>query len=433
MSEVSTGVASSGHRILFVTGYYPPYAPSGAVRMPKLAKYWADKGHDVRIIAIQNEALAGTLTADTAAVQVSHLPFEQPSLRARAADEDAPKPVAQPTAVRPNPLKALLQRYYYQALLTPDRYYRSWTTTAVEHGLAMARDWRPDVIYSSGPPQSGHVVASRLAVALGTPWYAELRDIWIGNPYVDLALPFRLLNNRIAARTLRHATGMVAVTEHAGKQLARQFSKPIRIAYNGFDPEDFTGLEDSEPLDRDRLTIIHAGVIYAGRRDPSALFEAMARLGDRASKILVRFYHDEHGFVTSLAERFGVQGSVELFPLVPRREILRVERAADVLLLCRWNDPRDNGVIPGKVFEYIGARRPILAVGSEAGEAADIVRSGDFGLVSNDPAAIAEQLARWLEVKAASGRLPDLDAAETRRFDRRDQFKKIDDFLFTRR
>jgi hypothetical protein len=125
-----------------------------------------------------------------------------------------------------------------------------------------------------------------------------------------------------------------------------------------------------------------------------------------------------------------VADCIEICRPVPRAEILRIERAADALLLCRWANPRDDGIIPGKVFEYIGARRPILAVGSTTGEAAAIIRGGDFGLVSNSPMEIAEQLRRWIAEKFASGgRLPDLPVAPTEAFLRETQFQKIDPLL----
>lgn len=121
---------------------------------------------------------------------------------------------------------------------------------------------------------------------------------------------------------------------------------------------------------------------------------------------------------------------IEICRPVPRAEILRIERGADVLLLCRWADPRDDGIIPGKVFEYIGARRPILAVGSTTGEAAQIIRGGDFGLVSNSPMEIAEQLRRWMtEKRACDGRLPDLPQDATHAFLREAQFETINPLL----
>lgn len=407
-------------RILFVSGYYPPHAPSGAVRPPKLVKHWSARGHDVRVIAIDNRNLGSALSAD-AHVQVAHVPYGV------AQAEPAPAAAAA-VAVEERP-PGYLKRIYHQYRTTPDR-YAGWVEPAVSMAEGWSRaGWRPDVILSSGPPQRGHVVAAALAAKLGAPWIAELRDLWVGNPYVELERPLRWLSERLGRRTLARAAAFVAVTEGAASELRAQHpGKPVTVAMNGFDPEDFDGLEVVTPLDPDKLTIIHAGVIYAGRRDPTALIRALALLpqAERA-RMCVRFYHDEFGFVRELIAANGVEAQVEMLGLVPRSEILRVERQADVLLLCRWDDRRDDAVIPGKVFEYIGARRPVLAVGSETGEAADIVRAGPFGLVSNDPRGIARQLSAWLAGKSANGgRLPDLPAGPTAPYGRTGQFERVD-------
>lgn len=418
-------------RILFVTGYYPPHAPAGAVRPPKLVKHWVAAGHDVRVIAIDNRNLGATLVAEADAT-VAHLPWQpghRPAPAAQAAPAVAP---GSEYATRPTGFLARLKQIYRQSQVTPDR-YAGWVAPAVAQGEAWARaGWRPDLIYSSGPPQRGHVVAAGLARRLSAPWVAELRDLWVGNPYVELAAPIRWQSERLGRQTLGAAQAFVAVTEGAAAELRHQHpGRPVEVAMNGFDPEDFAGMDSVPPLDPHNLTIIHAGVIYAGRRDPTALIKAIALLpaADRA-RIRVRFYHDEFGFVRELVAAHGVEAQVEMLPLVPRAEILRVERQADVLLLCRWADRQDDAVIPGKVFEYIGARRPILAVGSETGEASDIVRAGPFGLVSNDPAAIAAQLSRWLvEKDKAGGRLPDLPAGPTAPYGRAGAFARIDAFL----
>lgn len=412
-------------RILLVTGYYPPHAPAGAVRPPKLVKHWVGAGRDVRVIAIDNRNLGATLTAEANAT-VAHLPY-----RAQRGEGDRPRRAGGGGAsVEAPPTRgpvAAARRLYQQWATTPDR-YAGWVAPALAQARTWARaGWTPDLVYSSGPPQRGHVAAARIAAALSRPWVAELRDLWVGNPYVDLPPPLRWWSNRLGRATLAEARGFVAVTEGAAAELRHQFAAPVAVAMNGFDPEDHADDAAPAPLDPDRLTILHAGVIYAGRRDPSALFAAIARLGPRARRIDARFHHDEFGSVQAMIARHGVAAAVTLLPLVPRRDILKAERRADVMLLCRWADPRDDAVIPGKLFEYIGARRPILAVGSETGEAATIVRAVG-GLVSNDPATIAAALDRWLAAKdAAHGRLPDTPAAHE--YDRARQFDRIDTFL----
>lgn len=428
----------ASRRILLVSGFFPPYSPLGAVRAPALVSHWLREGHEVRVVAIENPAVTGMLASPLPPEHVAYVPFTPPgrvieglvaALRRRR-DGGGTESAARPSPVPDRPPRlAALRNFYRQAVQFPDR-YRTWVRPAVDAGLRLAKDWQPDLIYSSSPPHSGHIVARRLASRLRVPWIAELRDTWANNPYSDAPRPIEWAQTIYANATLRHASAAVLLTRTAEAETRAALSCPTVVSYNGFLEEDFAGLEAPAPLDPERLTILHAGVIYAGRRDPVALFQALAILGPRRHGIRVKFYHDLMDAVARRAERLGVLDCVELCAPVPRKEILAIERAADVLLLCRWADPRDDGVIPGKLFEYIGARRPILAVGSTTGEAAEIVRAGPFGLVSNAPMEIAEQLMAWMEAKrAAGGRLPDLPEAPTRRYLREAQFRRIDPLI----
>ena len=289
----------------------------------------------------------------------------------------------------------------------PDR-HRVWIGAAVKLALSWRSEWKPDLIYSSGPPHSGQVIAARLSARLGAPWIAEMRDLWIDDPYLDRHPLLKPFHDWFARKVSARASGFVVVTEEARAGLGRFTHKPIVLSYNGYDSSDFAGMEDLPPLDPQRLTIIHAGTIYVGRRDPTPLFQAIAALGPDAAKIRCLFYSDTNGAVAALARRLGVEASVEIRPAVPRADILKVERQADILLECRWIDPAGDGVIPGKLFEYIGARRPILSLGSLTGEAAAIVRDNDLGLVSNDPDEIKAMLIDCSrQIKARLGRLPD--------------------------
>lgn len=256
-----------------------------------------------------------------------------------------------------------------------------------------------------------------------------MRDLWIGDPYFDhhpLVTPFLY---RFARRILAQASGFVVVTEGARQRLGTMTTRPVVLSYNGYDPADFAGMENVAALDPAHLTIIHAGTIYAGRRDPSALFQAIAALGEQRHKIRCLFYSDTNGSVAALARQAGIADCVEILDAIPRTQILRVEREADILLECRWIDPAGDGVIPGKLFEYIGARRPILSLGSLTVEAAAIVRDNGLGLVSNDPDDIKAMLLKALETKTTLGRLPDRPADLDDKFRRDTQFHKIDGLI----
>ena len=114
---------------------------------------------------------------------------------------------------------------------------------------------------------------------------------------------------------------------------------------------------------------------------------------------------------------------------IPYAEAVAVQQAADVLLLLQWNDPKEQGNVPGKLFEYLGARRPILGLGLESGVPATIIRERSAGLYSNDPAAIARQLELWARAKREAGAVPALPEAACAGFSRDQQFRELDAFL----
>jgi glycosyltransferase involved in cell wall biosynthesis len=424
-------------RILFVSGFHPPRAPMGAVRTAKLAEHWRAAGADLRVIAVDKGEAAG---AGPEPAQLHYLPAAEPGAwitalaqrlrrfagrNGAAAAGGAAAAAPAETEMRTGAVKAI----YRQAFAFPDR-YRTWIRPAQRLALSWAQDWQPDIVFCSSPPHSGQVVGARLARAFDVPHVAELRDLWAGNPYDErhpLVEPFY---DSLARRTLRGAAAHIVVSALSAAHLHALTGAAPVVSYNGYDPADFAGLDDISPYDPERLTIVHAGVIYPGRRDPSALFAAMAGLGEESASVRAIFYHDANGAVAEMAARFAMGDRVEIRPAVPRPEILALERRVDLLLECRWIDSSGDGVIPGKLFEYIGARRPILSLGSPTGEAAAIVRDNGFGLVSNDPAEIAARLRAWLaEKRRHGGRVPDLPGEAHLSFQREAQFRRVDQVL----
>jgi len=412
----------------------------GAIRSGKLAEYWRGLNHDVRVLAIDLPESIG-VQVQYSSPFVNYIPFREPGdtiTRIKSAvvhsfGSKRTSPVVgnpTPALAADNPqdassIKKLgLIDLYRQALQFPDR-FRNWIKPAVRLVLSW-EDWNPDVIYSSGPPHVVHMVARRLGRRKQSPWIAELRDLWADDPYFDRHPLIKPLLDWTARHVISDAAACIVVTRSAQSRLQETIHSPIIVSYNGYDAKDFDGLENVHPLDTQRLTIVHAGSIYAGRRDPTPLFKAIAILGDASRNMRCLFYHDARKSVAALAARFGVSHCVEILDAIPRSQILRVERQADVLLECRWMDPAGDGVIPGKLFEYIGARRPILSLGSLTGEAAQIVRENRLGLASNEPEEIKTILLEWLEIKARHGRLPDLAPCTNDEFRRETQFQKID-------
>ena len=177
------------------------------------------------------------------------------------------------------------------------------------------------------------------------------------------------------------------------------------------------------------LTIRYMGSIYRGFRDPSALFRGIALLPDHLrTRINVEFFSDESDAVLDAAAAHRVESAVTVKPRVPYQHALALQMEADILLLLQSSDPRDEGNLPAKLFEYLYARRPILFIGYESGIAAQLVIERRAGLVSNCPVKIRDQLQKWFEDKRA-GRLDRLDPSVSLGLGRDNQYAKLERLL----
>lgn len=414
-------------RILIVSFFFPPANAIGAVRAGKLAQYLLEQGHDVRVLTVRDvhlpedfeTAFPSDRVVRTAWLDVNRLPL-------MLAGNRRPAPGAKGLAG----VAARLSGLYRSAVNLPDGQI-GWLPWALAAGRRVVRDWRPHLIFATARPFTGLLAAAQLSrVDGGTPFVAELRDLWAGNPYDDVP-PWRLrIDAALERHVLTRAAGLVTISETLAADLRRRYGKPVVVVMNGYDPRDYPQEPAAYP-DDNKLRLVHTGMIYPGRRDPSVLFEALRRLGPEAEDVRILFYGRLQGNVRNLARRYGVEHLVETPGPLPYRDSLAAQASADVLLLLMWNDPREEGVLTGKLFEYLGARRPILLVGYAGGEAGKLVRERGAGPTLNDPAAIAEQLRRWLDEKRRTGRVAALPETVGQGLTRADQFAALMRFLDT--
>ena len=292
----------------------------------------------------------------------------------------------------------------------------------------MIQGWKPEIIFASAPPNTGLIVAGRLARVHKIPWVADFRDLWVDNPYYSEPGWRKRIDAIMERRILRGAAGLVTVSPIWAGQLHRRHGKDVTVVYNGYAEEDFPPLDQRTGCGGS-LTIRYMGSIYRGFRDPSALFSAIALLPNHIrTRIKVEFFSDAGDAVLDAAAAHRVGSAVTVKPWVPYRDALALQIEADVLLLLQSSDPRDEGNLPAKLFEYLYARRPILFVGYERGIAARLVTERSAGLVSNSPVKIRDQLHRWFEDKRA-GRLDRLDPSVSLGLGRDDQYAKLERLL----
>ena len=173
---------------------------------------------------------------------------------------------------------------------------------------------------------------------------------------------------------------LVTVSEPLAQKLRLLHSgKPVIVIPNGYDPDEVV----SVPLTPE-FTITHTGQLYQGKRDPAPLFRAIAESiseGQLDRRVVrVRFYGATEYWLEKEVKRFGLEDVVSLHPQVPRNIALEKQRESQVLLLLNWDDPEEIGLYTGKVFEYLAARRPILAVGGPRGVVTELLEETGAGV-----------------------------------------------------
>lgn len=423
--------------ILFISPAFPPYCPVAATRPPAFARYLVDAGHSVRVLAAHNTRYPQINDAPIDAADITYVdmwlsqeiagkvirPWRSASSQSGQTTETSN--VVETAKSKPiSPLKAWLYDAFDYTFNYPDS-YMGWIKNAAAAGEALISVRRPDIIFSTAPPHSTNVVAQQLAKRFDLPWICEYRDLWMDHPYHTPNVIRRFFETRLEQRCISQVDHFVAVSAQARDTLIAQSQTPCTLAYNGYNPADFDQDAPIEPLSDTKLTLVYAGSIYAKTRNPSLLFEALARLGEEEAQIDVRFYTENAGTLRDLAEKHRVEDCVSFHATRPYSEILHIERQADVLYLMRWDDAREDGVIPGKIFEYIGAKRPILSTGRTQGEVADILSGRPETLLTRDVDAICAQLRAWMKQRSA-GRLPDVKHASEHLYTRAAQFEKIE-------
>jgi glycosyltransferase involved in cell wall biosynthesis len=303
-----------------------------------------------------------------------------------------------------------------------------WIPYGVRATRDLIRKWQPDLIFASAPHYSALLIAHVVAKKHHIPLVCELRDRWWNDPYYPPTAVKTFLAKRCEARILGNARAITTVSEPWAAVYRERYEKPVAVIYNGYDHANIAA-EISNPFDDAKLNILYTGHIYVGYRDPSPLFAAVASDPALAGSVRLWFYGTDPQYLEALVSQYHLDETVMVNPSVPHAEAIALQRKADVLLLMQWNDPRDEGHIPAKLFEYLGSRRPILLLGLEGGVPDTILRERGAGQLCNSPEALAEQLRSWLAIKAANGAIPDVDPSARAGFSRREQYEKLRIFL----
>jgi glycosyltransferase involved in cell wall biosynthesis len=360
-------------KLLLVSLYFPPAGSGGVQRPLKFAQYLPALGIETHVLAPDDSKWIH---------QDAELPVPTQAWvhRARYLGPKGRKPAEELHGTVGLERTLVHARLASRRLLVPDENV-SWNLTAIPAAIRIARREKIDVVLTTSPPNSVHLVGAAVKRATGAKWVADLRDSLVAHPHrraESLAVRGKeKVDEGVARLVARYADAITCVSDAIADE-ARAFSPRGRVATisNGCDFDDFAGL-DYRPGERFRIT--HTGSFF-GKRDPRPFLTALDESG---LDVVARFVGDFRSSDREWAETLGLGDKLELIPYAPRRVALELQRDSEALLLLIPDAAgRGKGVLSGKVFEYLAAERPILAAVPPDGAAADLIRETGAGIVA---------------------------------------------------
>ena len=398
-------------RLLIITYYWPPTGGSGVQRWVKFSKYLPEFGWQPVVYTPENpEQLArdeSLLKDIPACAEVIKTHISEPYAIYRRLTGGKAGQEVNPVNAQRKSWKQRLSLWIRGNCFIPDPRV-GWVRPSVRFLKKYLREHPVDAVVTTGPPQSVHLIGLRLKKELGLRWIADFRDPWTEMFYykhLGLSAAADRRHRRLEQAVLDGADKIISVSPPVAADFQAKTKTPVVLITNGFDEADFRGeslasapgvqgfpgqkkwpeksLDTPAPQrQRTEIRLVHTG-LFAADGNPLKLWDALAERceadPDFRARLQIRLAGKVDAAITDAIRARGLGDNLVELGYLPHDETVREQRAADILLLPLRREPEYAKVLPGKIFEYLAARRPVLGIGQEDGAAASVLRDAAAG------------------------------------------------------
>lgn len=387
-------------RILIICYYWPPAGGPGVQRWLKFVKYLPQFGIEPVVYIpknpsypLQDESLVNEIPED---VEVISQPIFEPYSLANIFSKKHTKDLSA-GIISEEKKQSFLQKvmlYIRGNFFIPDA-RKFWVKPSVNFLENYITDNPVDAIITTGPPHSLHLIGLALKQKLGVKWIADFRDPWTTIGYHEklrLSPKSQKKHQNLEAKVLNTADHLLVTSPSTQRDFEQKTNVPVTCITNGFDEVELDAVE----LDRD-FTLSHIGSLLS-ERNPVMLWEILAKLKqervDFAERLKIKLAGKVSDAVLQSLEEFGLKPNVDMLGYLSHQDALRAQRSTFALLLLEIDSPETQVIIPGKVFEYLAARRPVVGIGPEDSDFFELIENNGAGKCFNYHE--AERLERYI-------------------------------------
>ena len=385
-------------RALIITYYWPPSGGSGVQRWLKFAKYLPQFGWEPVIYTPENPEAN---TQDTALLkdiapetQVLKTKIWEPYSIYKAifggkknTSEGGKRIKANIIGSENKSLSHKISMFIRGNFFIPDPRCL-WIRPSIRFLVKYLKENPVDVIISTGPPHSMHLIAKGVSKATGIRWIADFRDPWTEIFYfkhLNLSRWAYRRHRKLEQSVLDSADTVVTVSRQMQADFAARTTTPVKVITNGFDHQDFMNRpEQSLPEKATGFELVHTG-IFVDNGNPHHLWEV---LGEKAAAnpqfaadLKIRLMGQVDDSVLEGIAKAGLNSNLENMGYRPHNEVVLWQQQAQVLLLPLRKEPEAAAILTGKFFEYLASGREILAFGPTDGDLAKALQETESGSI----------------------------------------------------
>lgn len=374
-------------KALIITYYWPPAGGAGVQRALKFVKYLPQFGWEPIVLTVEKSdspvddiSLLKDIPEGTKVYKTKSLePFELYKIfTGKKSDSKIPNDIL--LSKENASLKDKLAQWVRLNLFIPDAKI-GWKKYAVKKGVKIIKEENIDVIFTTSPPQTVSLIGQILAKRTGVKWIADFRDPWMEIVYyqnIKRNWITTKIDSSLEKKVFSKADGVVTISNDMIRLFkSKAPDQKFHLIPNGYDESDFG---DSEKRKNDNFTIAYTGSISKDRV-PYVLFSALNKLtnGDGVKNIRLSFAGRYCSEFMDEIEKHNLSEIADLIGFVPHNESTQILQNADALLLVIDNVADNKGFLTGKLFEYMGSKNPIFAIGPVDGDAHEFIKQSNSG------------------------------------------------------